>query len=180
MKRTNWRTAGLLACLMAVASACAGPREAADRGEEADELPTPAVVLADYEDFDPTPYEEEAVGAAASFEHDVPSDLMEGRADAGIRREVQGFRIQLHSSLDKDAAVQVEEEVREYLRGDSETAPSILSAGDPPIYVVYIQPYYRVRVGNFTSRTTAERARQYLAQRFPDAFIVPDTVVVTR
>src|SRR5690606_41819415 len=40
--------------------------------------------------------------------------------------------------------------------------------------------YYRVRMGNFRSREAAERAREFLAQRFPDAFIVPDTVEITR
>jgi hypothetical protein len=37
-----------------------------------------------------------------------------------------------------------------------------------------------VRIGNFTSRAAAESARSYLAPRFPEAFIVPDTISVTR
>lgn len=180
MTRNDWKTVGVATLVLVLVSACAGPREAAEPAEEAGELPTPAVVLAEYEDFDPSPYEEDVIGPAVRLEHDVPAALMEGRADEGIRREVQGFRIQLHSSLDKDAALGVEEEARDWLGSAESTSPAGISSGDPPVYVVYIQPYYRVRVGNFTSRQAAERARQYLSQRFPDAFIVPDTVVVTR
>lgn len=174
------RTVGLATLLLFFVSACAGPRETAEPVEEGDALPTPAVDLSAYEDFDPSVFEELALSPAAQFEHDVPDRLMEGRADAGVRSEVQGFRIQVHSSLDKNAAVDVEEQVQEWLRAESNSAPTSLTSGEPPIYVVYIQPYYRVRIGNFTSRQAAERAREHLALRFPGAFIVPDTVVITR
>lgn len=177
MTRMYWKPA-MIAVLLVFVSACAGLREATEPAEEADELPTPEVDMAQYEDFDPTPYEEPDLAPAPSFEHDVPERLMEGRADEGVTSEVQGFRIQVHSSLDKGTAVEVEEEVKEWLRADEQPAPSY--AGDLPIYVVYMQPYYRVRIGNFASRERAERARQYLEQRFPDAFIVPDTVSITR
>jgi hypothetical protein len=166
--------------LLVFLSACAGSREAADLDEEADDLPVPAVNLSEYEDFDPSAYEDGDLGPAGLLEHDVPARLMEGRADEGIRTEVQGFRVQVHSSLDKNAAVNVEEDAREWLSAGSSPAPPGLSSGEPPIYVVYMQPYYRVRVGNFASRQGAERARQYLSQRFPEAFIVPDSVVITR
>ena len=151
--------------LAVVASACSGPREAAD-GEDADDLPTPTVRMSDYEDFDPSEYREVAVRPGPELEHDVPQRLMEGRADEGIEAQVQGFRVQVFSSLDKDQAVEREEAAR--------------STTEMPVYMVYMQPYYRVRVGNFTSREAAERARSALAQRFPDAFIVPDTVEITR
>ena len=147
------------------ASACAGPREATDV-EDTDDLPTPTVRMADYEDFDPSEYREEAVRAGVDLEHDVPERLLEGRADEGIRAQVQGYRVQVYSSLDKSQAVEHEEAAKTF--------------SEMPVYMVYMQPYYRVRVGNFTSREAAERARSNLAQRFPDAFIVPDTVEITR
>ncbi|PSQ84464.1 MAG: hypothetical protein BRD44_00860 [Bacteroidetes bacterium QS_7_67_15] len=49
-----------------------------------------------------------------------------------------------------------------------------------PVHTVYRQPYYRVRVGNFTSRSEAERALQFLSSRYGDAFIVRDDVTVTQ
>ena len=159
------RSIWFIVMLALFAGACAGPREATD-SEDADELPTPTVRMADYEDFDPSAYREEAVRPGVDLEHDVPPRLMEGRADEGIRAQVQGYRVQVFSSLDKTQAVEHEEAAK--------------TITEMPVYMVYMQPYYRVRVGNFTSREAAEQARSNLAQRFPDAFIVPDTVEITR
>lgn len=174
-----WKRTGLATLLLVVVSACAGPRAATEPEEDADELPTPAVELSDYEDFDPAPYEEPEMDPVAGLEHDVPARLMEGRADAGVRSEVQGYRVQVHLSLDKNIALDEEEEVREWL-SESGSAPSGLNVDDPSIYVVYVQPYYRVRVGNFTSRQSAQRALDFLSERYPDAAIVPDTVEIVR
>lgn len=170
-----WKSVGISTLLLVFLSACAGSREAIEPEEDAVELPRPAVNLADFEDFDPMPYEEPAPEPLARLEHDVPARLMEGRADEGIRSTMQGYRVQVHLSLDKNIAVAEEENVREWL-AESSLAPSGLNA----IYIVYGQPYYRVRVGNFTSRQGAERARQFLSERYPDAVIVPDTVEITR
>lgn len=170
----------LLAAFIMLLSACAGPRETTGPAEPADELPTPAVRMSDYEDFDASAYRETAPQAAAALEHDVPSKLMAGTADTGVRSTVQGYRIQVYSTLDKNTALQQEEEAKSWWRANKDSAPTGLFSDDLDVYVVYIQPYYRVRIGNFTSRDAADRARSFLAQRFPDAFIVPDAVTVTR
>ena len=169
----------LLASLVLL-SACSGSRRASGPAEPADELPTPQVRLSDYEDFDPAPYREREPQPAADIEHDVPENLMEGTADTGVRSNVQGFRVQVLSTLDKDTAVQQEEDIRMWWRENREAAPQGLFSEEMAINVVYIQPYYRVRLGNFTSRASAEQARQFIARQFPDAFIVPDTVTITR
>lgn len=171
------RRVWLLVVFSVLLSACAGPREATDP-EDADELPVPAVQMSDYEDFDPSPYREAAVEAAVDVEHDVPNRLMEGRADEGVTAQVQGYRVQVYSSLNRDEAIAQEEAAKSWWSSNQEEAPPGVSA--LPVYRVYIQPYYRVRVGNFRSREAAERARNFLSQRFPEAFIVPDTVEITR
>ncbi|MEX0820530.1 MAG: SPOR domain-containing protein [Rhodothermales bacterium] len=171
---------GVIVLLMMFVSACAGPREVAEPVEESVVLPSPEVRLSAYEDFDASRYEEPELGPMPPIEHDVPARLMEGRADEGIRRELQGLRVQIHSSLEKSEAVEVEEELQEWLRSENENEAVPSALRDLPIYVVYIQPYYRVRVGNFTSREAADRVRRYVARQFPNAFIVPDTVVITR
>ena len=165
--------AWLLLTLAVVLAACAGPRETVEP-ENADELPIPAVQMSDYEDFDAAPYREADIAPAEAVEHDVPTRLMEGRADEGVTAQVSGYRIQVYQSLNRDEAIAQEEEVQSWLDSNSEAAPAL------PVYRVYMQPYYRVRVGNFGSREAAERARNFLSQRFPDAFIVPDTVEITR
>lgn len=153
---------------------CAGTRETTNGDEEAEELPTPAVNMADYEDFEDDPYREPAPNTEVELEHDVPSGLMEGRADEGIRSEVRGFRVQVYLSLDKDAALQQEEAVKAWWEAEG------TEEGELATYIVYSQPYYRVRVGNFTSQEAAQRALSIISQRFPEALIVPDTVTITR
>ena len=161
-------------------SACAGSREATGPSEPADDLPTPAVRMSDYEDFDASVYRETAPQVNTRLEHDVPDKLMAGTADTGVRSTVQGYRVQIYSTLDKSTALQQEEGAKSWWRANGDSAPPGLFSDELTVNVVYIQPYYRVRLGNFTSRASAERARAFLAQRYPDAFIVPDTVTVTR
>ncbi|HNQ59585.1 MAG TPA: SPOR domain-containing protein [Bacteroidales bacterium] len=43
-------------------------------------------------------------------------------------------------------------------------------------YLTFNEPYYRVRVGDFRDKMSAEAFRQILLQDFPNAFIVPDNV----
>lgn len=169
----------LLSLLVLTLAACAGPRETADPREDVEELPTPAVRLADYEDFDPSPYREEEPRPEEELAHDVPDPLMEGRADEGVLARVQGFRVQVYSTIDKNAAVDHEEMVRNWWRENEDDVPQGV-AGDLPVSIVYMQPYYRVRVGAFRTREAAEEARRFLARRFPEAFIVPDTITITR
>lgn len=169
----------LLVLLLMVFSACSTTRPPGPEArEEPEELPTP-VRLADYEDFDATPYEEAPPEAQTEIQHDVPERLMAGRTTTGTTT-VQGFRVQVYSTLDKTAAVNLEEEARAWWRAERSRAPAGLMPEQLPIYTVYLQPYYRVRIGNFRTRAEADRARQILARRFPDAFIVPDRVTVPR
>ncbi len=44
--------------------------------------------------------------------------------------------------------------------------------------MVYIQPYYRVRVGAFASDAEADAALEFVRQEYPEAFLVPDVVTV--
>jgi len=134
--------------------------------------------MADFEDFDPSPYREREVADAEEIEHDVPERLMEGRADEGMQAQVQGYRVQVHISLNRDEAIAQEESAKSWIESNQSIAPGGVSVSS--VYRVYSQPYYRIRVGDFTSREAAEQARNFLAQRFPDASIVPDTVQITR
>lgn len=166
--------------LLLLVSACSGSRESSRSTEPGDELPTPQVQHSDYEDFDASAYREPAPRVATDIEHDVPEDLMLGRADSGVRSTVQGFRVQVFTTLDKNVAVEQEEGAKAWWSENQGNAPAGLFSSELPVSVVYIQPYYRVRIGNFTSRESAEQALDFLSRRFPEAFIVPDTVTVTR
>lgn len=173
------RTPTLLVALCAALfglSACATSRGTTD---EPVDLPTPReeVTWASIEDFDPEPYRV-AAPEPTTVEHDVPEALMENRADRDVVRSVQGYRIQVFSTLDKNEALEREIAAKDWWAG-VENPPASIGA-TLPVYVLYRQPYYRVRLGNFGSRAAAERALAFVQQRFPEAFLTPDTVTIQR
>ena len=47
---------------------------------------------------------------------------------------------------------------------------------DIPIYLVFGQPYYRLRVGDFRTRLEAEKMFQTLSQDYKKAFITSDRI----
>jgi hypothetical protein len=79
-------------------------------------------------------------------------------------RTVQGFRIQVLKTDDKDAADQ--------------RAADAEAAWNESVEVAWRAPYYSVRVGAFASRSSAQRTLSAVQQQYPDAFLVPDTVTI--
>lgn len=179
LPRTAWLLLGVF--LLFSLSACSGvlgslPGE----GDEEEEPREEQIDLSRYEDFDPGAYREEAPAASEEVEHDVPARLLSGTADEGVAQTVQGFRVQILSSTDRAAAENAAVEAERWWSSRADEAPGDLFSGGLPVYTVFRQPYYRVRVGNFTSRAEAERALEFLSQRYADAFIARDEVTVTR
>lgn len=43
-------------------------------------------------------------------------------------------------------------------------------------YVIFNEPYYKVRVGDFRNRIDAEGALKTISREYPNAFIVPDFI----
>ncbi len=145
-------------------------------------LPTPVVDISRYENFDPSPYPDAPPDTLATVAHDVPAQLMEGRAAEGLRSEVPGFRVQIFSSIERNAATGAQENVQAWWRQqhDEGTVPEEIFPEGLPVYNVYSQPYYRIRVGDFLSREEAQTLHSVLVRHFTDAFIVPDTIIITR
>ena len=141
--------------------------------------------MADYEDFDVSPYDDEPPVPSNIVEHDVPEELLEGKVSSQpVSRTGSGYRIQIYSSQDKRASDrQVEQAVawwREQLRAGLLDDIYVDDPSPPPVYQDFRQPYYRVRLGNFASRAEAQDMLRMTEQRFPRAFIVPDKVTLNR
>jgi hypothetical protein len=137
----------------------------------------------EYEDFDEASYVDPPPVATTDIVHDVPQMLMSGMAvsNARLLETMQGFRIQIHSSLDKEGAVSAEERAKAWWGSVPEDIrPASMQEDELPVYLKYVQPYYRVRVGDFVTREEAEVALEMIAERFPRAFIAIDTVTVWR
>ena len=135
--------------------------------------------MAEYETFDPSGYEAQFPERTVGITHQVPGRLMRGRADEGVRRAIEGFRIQVFSARDKQAAQNFREEIRQWWEENRDDAPGAALGDDPPIIVKYSQPYYRVRIGAFADREVAEQALAFVNTSYPKAFISRGTVTVS-
>ncbi len=161
-------------------SACSGSRSAAGPEPSSADTAAEEIRLSDYEDFDAGAYRDRPPERSVSVEHDVPAQLLGGRVEQGAEQLVQGYRIQIYQSLDKEDAFERENEVLAWWETapEAERPPGL--GPDLPVYVRYHQPYYRVRIGDFTSREAAEEVLALVITRFPGAFIAPDMVRVAR
>ena len=180
------RASARLALVVALATsltACSGTRRSTASGPDAGSE-TPASYPA-YETFDASPYDA-APPARVEIVHDVPAVVMAGRVVVPQRasapapteptpRQVDGYRVQIFSSNSRASAEQTRDgAVAWWSRARSRSgAPAAL---DP--VVVYLQPYYRVRLGAFASDAQAEAALAFVRAEYPEAFLVPDVVTV--
>lgn len=177
---SGWIT-GLFAAVVLLGG-CAGPRAATedvrDREEALDEE-VAVIIHAAYEDFDLSPYADTAP-EQSSLVHDVPRQLMDGRTQASGARSLDGFRIQIYQTQDPVQADALMEEVSSWWESEKRAGAEgrLFSGASPPVYNIWRQPYYRIRIGDFSSRDAADAALQSLSSRFTGAFVVPDRVTV--
>ena len=86
--------------------------------------------------------------------------------------EMAGYRVQIYSSnhqhLAKQEAIRLEKDMQSKI--------------DVPIYVTYVPPFWKVRVGDFATYTEAQEFKTNFVQQFPelmgDTYVVRDQVTV--
>ena len=178
------------AALIAVAlslQACSGLRPV-ETQPRPDEVPaTETAAYPAYESFDPSGYDVEPV-VATEVVHDVPARVMQGRVEVPNETgpppasepqavQVDGYRVQVFTSANRDAAERVRGEAVGWWERAQSTpgAPRTMEA-----LVAYRQPYYRVQLGAFATREEADRALALVRRQYPEAFVVPDLVTVMR
>ncbi len=170
-----------LVMLGLLAASCANlGANSRDRDEADEPRPDASDRVADFESFDPSPYEESPPRVAVDINHRVPARLMEGTAVEGVRRTVEGYRIQIFSTQEKRIADQRLEETLDWWQQARSEAPDGLFNDQLSAIIEYGQPYYRVRIGAFEERSRAEEALAFIKQQYPDAFIARTMVTVTR
>lgn len=167
-----------------VFGACSGPQSSTDDTGPVPEEPTPEeqarASVAEYETFDVSTYSVRPPDQRVQINHDVPGRLLQGRADEGVRQTVEGFRIQVFSAQDKEAAQNYRERVRQWWETVKSQAPEDLFQTQPPIVIEYSQPYYRVRFGAFAEREEAAEALEFVQEEYDGAFVAQGTVTVIR
>jgi hypothetical protein len=118
--------------------------------------------------YDPTAYLIRSESVFYSVENAIPdafqSDVMTSQANAN-----SGFRIQIISTQDVRLVESMRVEFDTWL---DEEVPEY-SANS---YVLFRQPFYRLHVGDFRSRNDAIAFAQVVKRKYPDAWIVFDTI----
>lgn len=165
---------------------CTGPQESTsqpaggeDTGEGRDSRTT--MSIAPYETFDARQFEAQPPRlSTAAIIHTVPRQLMEARADQGVKQIVDGFQIQVYSSVERAAAEEMRQEVQTWWEEERDEEAATLFPEGMPINIEFGQPYYRVRIGAFAEREQALEALSFVRNTFADAFIARAQVTVTR
>lgn len=74
-----------------------------------------------------------------------------------------GYRIQVYFGSERTKAQEIRAEI-------------LLSHPDIPAYLIYQQPNFKVRIGDFRTRLEASGFLKKIEYHFKSAFIVPDEV----
>jgi len=169
----------VLIVLLLFLAACSGSRpvEVEERGPREPTFEEVLEQLPSTESFDASAYPTPPPVVDVEVEHDVPEALMKGIADGGVSGQQRGYRIQVVFAREKDTADQAVEAVHQWLQLMREENPGQnVFQLDLPVHNIYLQPYFRVRVGDFSNKETAEELLNLMIDEYPNAFIVADQV----
>ncbi len=85
---------------------------------------------------------------------------------------MEGWRIQIYNSSSRNAKLESGNVLQEFLNKFPESKYPELKS-----YTQFALPnYYKVRVGNFRTKTEATKLYLLISKSFPDAYIVPDII----
>ena len=81
------------------------------------------------------------------------------------RQSMPGYRVQLYFGADRKKANDIK-------------ASFLQQNNEHPAYVLYHQPNYKVRIGDFRTRLEAYKALQEVISDYPSSFIVKDEIAL--
>ncbi len=106
----------------------------------------------------------------STLEHDMPETyLKEVIQEERVINESEGFRIQILSTRNVAQADSVRDNFRRWSSqlSDDESVQT---------YIFFRQPFYRVRVGDFSDRSKAIEFSQLVKSYYPEAWVVHDRI----
>ncbi|MCF8368275.1 MAG: SPOR domain-containing protein [Bacteroidales bacterium] len=83
-----------------------------------------------------------------------------------INPAIEGWRIEIFFEAGNTSKKQAMEARAEFINKFSET----------PSYLLFQQPYYKVRVGDFRTKMEAEKFKKEIESDYPNAFVVSDEI----
>ncbi len=79
---------------------------------------------------------------------------------------IDGYRVQIFMELGNDAL----------RRADSVKEVFVARHPEVPIYLIFGQPYYRLRIGDYRTRLEAENMYQQIRKEYSNAFVTADRI----
>ena len=79
----------------------------------------------------------------------------------------QGYRILVYTGASSEEVAKIKDQV-------------VALVGDEPVYSIYKQPTFRVKVGDFMNRVDAGASLQLLKKDFPNAILIQDQIVILK
>ncbi|MBO7492124.1 MAG: SPOR domain-containing protein [Bacteroidales bacterium] len=107
---------------------------------------------------------------AQSIRYDVEPAIRKIQEDYisrwGKIRSMEGYRIQIMAISGPSARTRME------------SAKASIKAEYPalPVYATYQEPYFRIRIGDFTNRIDAYRMLLRILPQYPSAYIIADQI----
>ena len=172
-------TALLFTAFLIILSSCSSTKEMSDGSTETDEPLFPVdervaeeFIRSELDEFERVLYDNRSYMSVhfSQVEQEIPDQFL--KEVVREEREVDeyaGFRVQILSTRDVSEADSTTDEFRTWT---SEELPQY----QIETYIVFRQPYYRVRVGNFKIRENAIDFSRLLKNRYPDAWVVHDRI----
>jgi hypothetical protein len=122
--------------------------------------------LAKYEKtFDPSAYNPEVDSIKVEEQHVHDAVESANAVEIALPETIPGFRIQVVFTPEIEEATLIRDSVNAFVPEEW-------------IYVVFDEPYYKVRIGNFAERYEAQALlRRLISMGFNEAWIVPDKII---
>ncbi|TDW99160.1 sporulation related protein [Dinghuibacter silviterrae] len=79
------------------------------------------------------------------------------------RKYSHGFRIQVLNTTDRSEAITTKTRLLQLFPQEK-------------VYLLYQEPYFKVRLGNFRDREEADAGLQQLNKQFPGSFVIPSAI----
>ena len=96
----------------------------------------------------------------------IESLIAKQRSLYKVDSSFSGYRIHIFSEIGNDALKHAEDMKRRF----ENAFPDI------PVYLTYVEPYFRLRAGDFRNRVEAEKCLRRIKPKFKEAFVTADMI----
>ena len=130
--------------------------------------------------------EGEDVSVTINYDQDDEYEADETAAEipknAAVMKRVSGYRIQLITVTKKENAEEFGKKFEETLAEasrDKENEDAYYYKDNVPVYIEFYEPYWKLRVGNYTNRVLAEKELEFIKKLgYDDAWVVRTVILV--